>query len=125
MQEKPKGKFDTPGPFMMERQPLTGVFEINRVSHKGGFVCIVPVLASTPECDEGELEELVGLLNKGTHFDGMLKALREILSEHKLEDTTSLDRSLTPVPPPILSPDDEKSVIALARLHREEALGQP
>ena len=55
----PKGKFDTPGPF----------FHVNGLIRR-----MVDGRPDRPFNAE-EAEDMVALLNKGTHFDGMLAAL--------------------------------------------------
>ena len=61
----PKGEFDTPGPFTMD--------DMRHFVLQNGR----GVLVFAAWLDEAEHEELVGLLNKGTHFERMLEALEE------------------------------------------------
>ena len=61
----PKGEFDTPGPFHLNGQTIRG----------NGFR-----VAVISDLDEAEYEELIGLLNKGTHFDEMLDMLHAVLA---------------------------------------------
>ena len=61
----PKGKHDAPGPFYSEGN---GVYRM--VDGK-----------PDERLDQTSAEEMADLLNKGTHFDGMLEALRQILTE--------------------------------------------
>ena len=64
----PKGEYDTPGRFWLDVK--------NNICERRDK-CSVIVL--TPlHLDEAECEELVGLLNKGTHFDAMLEALKHV-----------------------------------------------
>lgn len=64
----PKGKFDTPGPF----------FHVNGLIRR-----MVDGRPDRPFNAE-EAEDMVALLNKGTHFDGMLAALRYCASAKDL-----------------------------------------
>ena len=59
-----KGEYERPGPFS-----LAGDDEFPEI-HRAG----VPQYLGS--LDQAEREELVGLLNKGTHFEGMLEALK-------------------------------------------------
>lgn len=63
----PKGEYDTPGPFTRTA---------DTVHREGRAVMIL----GAPLCG-AERDELVGLLNKGTHFEPMLAALRRCLAE--------------------------------------------
>lgn len=75
----PKGEYHTPGPFH-----LTSPSFIHRqgVAH--------PVLITAAQFDEAEKDELVGLLNKGTHHERLVAALIEI---ERLSGPTSIQRA--------------------------------
>ena len=60
----PKGEFDTPGPF---RQMALGVRWNDR-----------NVMGFNDNLDKAERDELTGLLNKGTHFEALVDALRGV-----------------------------------------------
>lgn len=62
----PKGEYDTPGPFHLTSPNFI---------HRDGRPCLVV----GAQFDEAEVDELVGLLNKGTHFERMRDALGEIV----------------------------------------------
>ena len=64
----PKGEYDTPGPFRADAKGVIWKTIGPSVSHS---CTTVP-----KDFDAAEIEELIGLLNKGTHFDGMLAALK-------------------------------------------------
>ena len=59
----PKGEFDTPGPFWRMDHWL------HNDLRGGAFASF------HSRMDEAERDELVGLLNKGTHFEDLLMAL--------------------------------------------------
>ena len=61
----PKGEYDTPGPF--DRHPR------GHVRKNGAYI-----LTLSGSLDDSRCDELVSLLNKGTHFEGMLEALKVI-----------------------------------------------
>ena len=83
----PKGKYDTPGPFYTfyrEDPSLTGHTIIRRKPYGN------PQAQIWGKLDEAECDELVGLLNKGTHFDEMLAALKEA---YGLPDYVGIDET--------------------------------
>ena len=41
-----------------------------------------PICIPVETCEGAELDEIVNLLNKGTHFDGVLAALKALLDKH-------------------------------------------
>ena len=62
------GEFDTPGPFTRSDSAEPGlIWWGSRWAAR-----------MTANLDEAEREELVGLLNKGTHFKGLLEVLKEV-----------------------------------------------
>ncbi len=63
----PKGEYDTPGPFY-QRGPA--ICHRNVAAGRSARAMFAEIL------DRAEREELVGLLNKGTHFERMLEALK-------------------------------------------------
>ena len=63
----PKGEYDTPGPF--ER---LNYGELIKWHGNEALICIA-------RTDEAEREELVGLLNKGTHCDALMRVVYELL----------------------------------------------
>lgn len=66
----PEGEFDTPGPFYRD-----GVMVFRRTGkHQHMFARLTTIR------DEAEMDEFIGLLNKGTHYNGMLEALKAIRS---------------------------------------------
>lgn len=71
----PKGEYDTPGPFWLDDKPgFNGAISVYRNT---GLNC--HYLGSlSPRLDQAEREELCGLLNKGTHYDAMLAALKSV-----------------------------------------------
>lgn len=62
----PKGEFDTPGPFTAD--------DMRHFVLQNGR----GVLVFAAWLDEAEQEELVGLLNKGTHFNALVDALKAV-----------------------------------------------
>ena len=65
----PKGEFDTPGPFTGSLMDSAGIYRA-----LGPHT--VRAARFDDHIDQAERDELVDLLNKGTHFDGMLAALK-------------------------------------------------
>ena len=78
----------TPGPFSREHSPISDDEVILRHTGVAGKDTAMPAPVFRPVAlpyetmDEGERDELVDLLNKGTHYDGMLKALKALLAKH-------------------------------------------
>lgn len=69
----PKGEYDTPGPFRLDDKPgFNGSVSVYRDT--GEFSHYLGSLS--PRLDEAERDELVGLLNKGTHYNALLEALK-------------------------------------------------
>lgn len=65
----PKG--EVPGPYWNSMHTIyRGRLDTISSSHE--------VAEVVPEADLGEVDEYVDLLNKGTHYDRMLKALKEV-----------------------------------------------
>ena len=60
----PKGEYDTPGPYMRME-------DVVRLKAHPYAVALLE-----KHTDEAERDELVSLLNKGTHFDGLLAAIK-------------------------------------------------
>ncbi len=63
----PKGEFDTPGPFTMKR--------ISRWTRYIYWRQHLALTVATGQ-DEAEGEEMLGLLNKGTHFDALVAHIK-------------------------------------------------
>ena len=60
----PSGEYDTPGPYEMDGPYIKrGIYKRDEA-----------VFMHTT--DQAEREEFIGLLNKGTHFEGMMEALK-------------------------------------------------
>lgn len=77
----PKGEFSTPGPYRRDGDV---------VRLRG---CVFAQALLSERMDEAERDELVGLLNKGTHFERMLEALetiRDAAGESIPDDTLAL-----------------------------------
>ena len=73
----PKGEFDTPGPFLTGNHFSGTDNVIVRDGVKGWCLMFADLyLGHMSHTDAAEREELVGLLNKGTHFDGLVGALK-------------------------------------------------
>jgi len=72
----PKGEFDTPGPFTMKR--------ISRWTRYIYWRQHLALTVATGQ-DEAEGEEMLGLLNKGTHFEALVDAVR--LAKHAMDST--------------------------------------
>ena len=68
----PKGEYDTPGPFYVDD---------NRIFRRKPLALAQGTLWIT--LDEAEREELVGLLNKGTHFARLLEAVSTFVSRYE------------------------------------------
>ena len=60
----PSGEYDTPGPFQKD-----GPYIKRGLNERDEAVFM-------HHTDQAEREEFIGLLNKGTHFEGMLEALK-------------------------------------------------
>ena len=87
----PKGEYDTPGPFRIGKNK----FGDHLIMWDG--VTWHPALANLKArirfgsgTDEMERKYLVGLLNKGTHFDDMLTALKDA---YGLPDYAGIDET--------------------------------
>ena len=65
----PKGEYDTPGPFYVDD---------DRIIRRKPLALAQGTLWIT--LDQAEREELVGLLNKGTHFNRLLEAAKDAIS---------------------------------------------
>ena len=82
----PKGKFDTPGPFRADAKGVIWKTIGPTVSHS---CTTVP-----KDFDAAEIEELVDLLNKGTHFDNLKSAMLEAQSgQYSRADANRILRS--------------------------------
>ena len=65
----PKGKYDTPGPFYLEESMTTSGLFFLKCAHGeySQYMCEIR--------DAEVADELVGLLNKGNHFDNLYEAV--------------------------------------------------
>ena len=68
----PKGEFDTPGPFSGDDEEIYRSVE----GHKFGYQQTVALFVE--RLDQAEREELIGLLNKGTHAEALFEALKHV-----------------------------------------------
>ena len=66
----PKGEYDTPGPFEWGADAW-----IQRVDG----LCPLVVFKPSEELDDAEVDELVDLLNRGTHCDVLMRVVYELL----------------------------------------------
>ena len=72
----PKGEFSTPGPFWLDDKP--GFGGAHHVLRGDGHLNVRHVVTLPGRLDEEERDELVGLLNKGTHFERLRDALEDM-----------------------------------------------
>ena len=63
----------TPGPFFQDGDMICD----RRRSEKPGRERWIAMLEDADTITDEEAQEVVDLLNKGTHYDGMLKAMKE------------------------------------------------
>ena len=87
----PKGdQQDVPGPFSGMRM------HVRRTVKTGQLTTPQPVLRFHDDMDQDGRDELVALLNKGTHYDSLWNTLRLVLKgieQGRIPDQTLLDTS--------------------------------
>ena len=68
----PKGEYDTPGPFDRTRMLVRRTFA------PASGLDVQPQMSFVETLDEAERDELVGLLNKGTHFEKLRRSVEDL-----------------------------------------------